>query len=299
MTVPVHIIGGFLGSGKTTLMNHCLRTLPQDTRVALIVNDFGKVPIDGRLIERADYAMKELPSGCVCCTLSGALLESLASITEEQHPDVIVMEATGIAKPAQIGNLLAYGAPSREVHLGNVVCVIDSSTFPRMEQHLLILREQVEQSNTLVLNKTDLADTTTLEATRRRVQYLAQPDAVTVETTQGEIDTATLLDTRPNFLPESSGSAHDHAHAFMACTVEGEETYSLERITAFMAGLGEEVLRVKGIVRTDHGPRLIQGSVAGLDISEWPAEPDESRVVFVGRNFDTRAIEEALANCRT
>ncbi|MDA0321398.1 MAG: GTP-binding protein [Verrucomicrobia bacterium] len=296
--VPVHIISGFLGSGKTTLMNHCLRTLPPERRVALVVNDFGTVAIDSRLVERPEYAMKELSSGCVCCTLSGPLVEALASITRDQDPELIVMETTGIAEPAQIAQLFAYDALSSEISLGNIVCVIDSSTFPRMERHFRILRQQVEQSNTLIVNKTDKADAECLEVTRRRVEVLAQPDAITVETTQAQIDPQHLLTSRPNYLPANSRFGHEHSHEFTACTIEGDETYSLARLTACVSDLGTNILRVKGIMRTDQGPRLIQGSVAGLDISSWADEPDKSRLVVIGRDLDTHAIEAAFQACR-
>jgi G3E family GTPase len=298
MAVPVHIISGFLGSGKTTLMNHCLRTLPPERRVALVVNDFGTVPVDSRLVERSEYAMKELPSGCVCCTLSGPLVEALASIARDQDPELIVMETTGIANLAQVVQLFACDALSSEISLGNIACVIDSSTFPRMERHFHILREQVEQSNTVIVNKVDKAGAECLEATRLRVEVLAQPDAITVETTQAQIDPHLLLRSRPNYLPASSQVAHKHVHEFTACTIEGDETYCLERLAACVSGLGENILRVKGIIRTDQGPRLIQGSVAGLEISLWAHEPDDSRLVVIGKDLDTRAIEATFQACR-
>ena len=97
MSIPVHIISGFLGSGKTTLMNHLLRGQTGDLKLALIVNDFGKIPLDGDLLNREGYSMKELASGCVCCTLRGPLSDTLAAFALEEDPDIILMETTGVA----------------------------------------------------------------------------------------------------------------------------------------------------------------------------------------------------------
>ncbi len=298
VTTPVHIICGFLGSGKTTLLNHCLAALPGDRRVAIIVNDFGDVAIDGQLIERGDYAMKELPSGCVCCTLAGSLAESLSALAQDERPELIVMETTGIAKPAQIALLFRYEELQACVHLGNVVCLVDSSTFPRFEQHLMVLREQVEQSNTVVLNKIDLADDATLEMTRQRVRYLSQPGALMLETTGSEIDPAIFFEERATWFPSFARVDSGNTHDFYACTVSDPAVYRLDRLTDALTDLGEQVLRLKGIVRTDAGPKLIQGTLAGLEITDWDEDVEDSKLVFIARDLPAEKIRESLQKCR-
>lgn len=99
-TVPVHVLSGFLGSGKTTLLNRLLAALPAGTRPAIVVNDFGAVTVDGALVDRGRYAVAELASGCVCCTLSAPLQEALSALLDEERPDTILMETTGLAEPA-------------------------------------------------------------------------------------------------------------------------------------------------------------------------------------------------------
>ncbi len=175
MAIPVHVIAGFLGSGKTTLMNHLLGTRPADLRPAIIVNDFGDVALDGDLIDRSGYALKELPSGCVCCTLKGPLADTLGSFATEIAPDVILMETTGIAVPADIAAIFRSSELEPFVQIGNVVCVIDACSFLKYEPHFAILGTQVQQANTILLNKTDLVPEDTLNTTRKRIDYLSLP----------------------------------------------------------------------------------------------------------------------------
>lgn len=297
-TIPVHIIAGFLGAGKTTLMNHFLRSLPEDCKAAIIVNDFGKVAVDAELIDCGSYAMKELSSGCVCCTLAGPLTDSLKAIAEEQQPDLVVMETTGIAEPAQIAALMDAGAVSALVHVGNVVCVIDSSAFAKYEPHFDIIPKQVEQANTLVVNKVDLADAPTLERVRSRVAFLAQPDALVVETEQCELDPATLYDERPAYFPLRSSYEH-HGHGFNTCTVDHEGEYVLQDLLSTIEALDDSVIRAKGVVNTDSGPVLIQKSLSGLDVTKRDVAPEISRLVFVGQAMDRPALEAGLEACRS
>lgn len=298
MTAPVHIVTGFLGAGKTTLMNRCLKTPPPGLQVAIIINDFGKIAVDAELVERSNYAMKELPSGCVCCTLSGALTDSLADLARERQPDVVVLETTGLARPAQIADLFQRDVLQGIVHIGNVVCVVDSNTFGKFESHFPVMGDQVSQSNILVLNKTALADPAMLAGARERVQFLSQPAARLMETNYCDLGPDVLFDERPTYFPATSAAPHEHSHAFHSHTIEDEEAYSLTRIASFMANPGEGIVRAKGIVRTDAGPKLIQWTLSGLEISDWQKEPEISRLVFIGQGLDAKSLTALLHQCR-
>lgn len=296
-TIPVHVIAGFLGAGKSTLMNHCLHSLPDDRKVAIVVNDFGEVAIDAALIDRGDYAMKTLSSGCVCCTLAGPLTESLVALADDQQPDMIVMETTGIAEPAQIAALVSVGAPAERVHIGNILCVLDSSSFTKYESHFEIMRKQVEQANAIVLNKVDLAAPDLLEAVRSRVAFLAQPDALVLETQHCAVDAEALYAERPVYLP-ANPVADDHGRHFHSCTLEFDDTLVLTALRDYLEGLDDSVVRAKGMVQTDQGWRLVQKSLSGVDISDWPEASSPSRLVFVGSELDRAALKLGLDGCR-
>ena len=196
-SVPVHVLSGFLGSGKTTLLNRLLAALPADTRPAVVVNDFGAVAVDGALVDRGSYAVAELASGCVCCTLSAPMQEALAALLDDEEPDVIVMETTGLAEPAAFPALFAAPALADRIRLGNVACVVDASSYLRYADHLLVLPRQVEQANTVIMNKTDLADAATQEAVRRRLLATCPPGALLLAAERCAVDPAVVYDERP------------------------------------------------------------------------------------------------------
>lgn len=298
MSVPVHIVAGFLGAGKTTLMNHCLRALPADRRVAIVVNDFGKVSIDGDLIRRSGYAMKELAAGCVCCTLSGPLSESLAALASEQKPEAIVMETTGLAKPAQVAAVCRYSGLSALVHVGNVVCVVDAGTFAKFEKHFVVLAEQVTQANTVLLNKVDLASAEALAAARERVSFLCPPGAMVVETTRAAIAPETLFTARPVFFPPLFGLPTAHTDDFSSLSFENDAVYDVDRLTALLQAPDANLLRAKGIVRTPQGAKLVQWTLGGLEVSDWGAPSANSRLVLIGRNLDAEAWKQGLISAR-
>jgi len=294
MTVPVHIIAGFLGAGKTTLMNRLLRDVPAGLRPAIIVNDFGKVALDGELIDRGSYTVSELASGCVCCTLSGALSDTLIQIVDEQAPDVILIETTGVARPEQFPPIFAGLAG--HVHLGNVICVVDASSFARYEKHLKMLRAQVEQSNTVILNKVADAEPDVLAAVCRRIEFLRQPDARIVKTNHCEIDSTVIYDERPVYFEEYHLTRTDE-HGFHAYTVEDDAVYAFEALQTFFEGLVGRVERAKGIVRTDSGAKCFQLTLSGCNIEEWQGATNKSKLIFIGRELEGLNIPDKLSAC--
>lgn len=298
MSVPIHVITGFLGSGKTTLLNRLLRRLPPGHRPAIVVNDFGAIAVDGALIERGDYAMKELPSGCVCCTLRGPLTESLAAMLEEQSPDSVLLETTGIAQPAQLLPVFVTGTIAARAAAGNVICVVDGSRFLRYEPHFLVLSRQVTQSNTIIINKLDLADADTADAVRSRIAYLSQPEALVLESSHCEVDVAPLYETRPNYLERADTGGVLPGHGLQSVSVEMEGRIGLAALTTLLEQAGPGLVRAKGIVDTDRGAKLVQFSLAGLDVSDWDGPIERTRFVVIGTDVEALDLRAKLEGMR-
>jgi G3E family GTPase len=294
MTVPVHIITGFLGAGKTTLLNRLLRDVPAGLRPAIIVNDFGKVVLDGELIDRGNYTVSELASGCVCCTLSGALSDTLIKIVDEQAPDVILIETTGVAQPKQFPPIFAELA--EHVHMANVICVVDSISFARYEMHLKMLRAQVEQCNTVILNKISDTEPDALAAVCQSIEFLRQPDARVIKTNHCEMDITVIYDERPVYF-EDNHHIHTDEHGFHAYTVEDDAVYAFEALQTFFEGLVGRVERAKGIVQTDIGTKCFQLTLSGCYIEEWQGVGNKSKLIFIGRELEGLNIPDKLSAC--
>ena len=273
-------------------MNHILEMRPEGLRPAIIVNDFGEIPLDGDLIHRSTYALKELASGCVCCTLKGPLSETLAMFAQEEAPDVILMETTGVAIPAEIGSLFRTSELKSLVHIGNVICVVDTNSFLKYEPHFSIMGKQVQQANTIVSNKVALIPPDKLNSTRCRIDYLCQPDAKIIETNHCKLDPKVILHRRPMYFPPFfSIDPNDPHEGFHSFSLETDQVISLEKLDTFFKRISPQIVRSKGIVQTDQGPKLLHLTLSGYEITDWEGEADPSRFAFIGKKIGPEDIE--------
>ena len=160
--VPVVVIGGYLGAGKTTLVNHLLRT-GTGLRTLVLVNDFGSVAVDAELVEADDGEVLTLVNGCVCCSLSSPLADTFEAIRSMRpRPELVILETSGVADPAPV----AHHATTPGFRLDGIVVVADAATVRRRAADELVGRtvlRQLAAADLVVLNRTDLAGPAQLE----------------------------------------------------------------------------------------------------------------------------------------
>ena len=155
MPVPILLVTGFLGAGKTTVVNHLLAHA-EGRRIAAVVNDFGAINIDAELIAGASDGVVSLSNGCICCSLEGDLLRTLAALLRrDPRPEFIVIETSGIADPADIVRNLMDPLIWREAPLETVLCVVDATTNAETLNDAL-LRSQLRAADVVALSKVDL-----------------------------------------------------------------------------------------------------------------------------------------------
>ena len=218
---PITLLTGYLGAGKTTLMNHIL-TNQEGYKVAVIVNDIGEVNIDAKLIADGGFIQEKdngkvvpLSNGCICCTLKEDLMQQIVDILKTRKFDYIMIEASGICEPLPIAQTITMLAASMEQYglpkmcrLDNIVTVVDSlrlaSEFGCGEnlvkddideediENLLI--EQIEFCNVIVLNKVDEVTEEQLNTVKAVIKKL-QPNAKIIETNYAKVDVKEIMDT--------------------------------------------------------------------------------------------------------
>ena len=155
----VIILSGFLGSGKTTVLVRMVERLREregaDFDIAIVENEIGSASVDSSVIREAGYSVTEMLSGCVCCTLIGQLVPALQKLEDERDPDLVILEATGLATPETMAaNLSKYGG-----YDVRVVTLVDASRWQRIKRALsILLTEQVAPADVVCVNKVDLAD---------------------------------------------------------------------------------------------------------------------------------------------
>ena len=298
--VPCTLLGGFLGAGKTSLLNHIL-TSGDGGRIAVVVNDFGDVSIDDALIAHRDESRIVLDNGCICCSVRGDLIEGVRSLLlTDPVPERIVVEMSGIAEPGAVVRTFRLMSQRWPLELDGVVAVVDAENFPQEgEEHYVLARDQLALADLIVMNKMDLVSPDAAEALERRLLSYV-PHARLLRAQHAEVPLAVLLGIAAKGpLPES----HAHAHrGYVTHTTRLSSPLSLERLRQVGTELPPSVYRAKGFVhladKPDHKLVLqVVGRRAALSLGPpWGDEDKATTIVFVGNeDMDGSALDAAIA----
>ena len=331
--IPATLLTGFLGSGKTTVLNHVLKQ-PEMAATAVIVNEFGEIGLDHLLVERSSEDVVLLNSGCLCCTVRGDIVDTLTNLFVDRVKGKVpfftrvAIETTGLADPAPIlHTLMTDPIVAARYMLDGVVTTVDAvngaGTLDRQPEAV----KQAAVADRLLLTKTDLADPVTRLAIEARLKTL-NPSAPIVPVAQGAVDPAGLFgigfynpatksaDVRRWLRAEAfeTEHAHDHEHPdinrhddrIRAFCITRERPISWAALSAWLDGLatmrGEDLLRLKAIVALSDRPDqpVVLHGVQHLFhppvlLPEWPSEDHRTRMVFITRDLPREAIEATLA----
>ncbi len=319
--VPVVVITGFLGAGKTTLVNRILAS-DHGRRFAVLVNEFGEIGIDHALIRTTDEQLIELNNGCLCCVLRGDLIVELrALLRREPRLDGVIIETTGLADPGPvIQTFFADQTLMALARLASVTTVVDALRLRERLADVAEAARQVGFADQIVLNKVDavaagaLAD---VEADIRRIN----PTAPIVRARYCDVGVDTLLQRRAFDLARiaealNAGRVHggegvDHPHPgghdVASVALSSTRAFAHERLERWLEDLlarhGQDIFRAKGVIRVAGEPRKlafqsVNRVLEGEYLGEWGAdEPRLSRIVFIGRALDANALRRGFFAC--
>jgi G3E family GTPase len=319
-SIPATVLVGFLGGGKTTLLNRILTN--GDRRFAVIVNDFAPLGIDAKLVRRREEQLIELSNGCICCTLRADLLEELKHLSEMPDIDYILIESTGLGEPLPIAQTFYMDDLQQRVRLDNIVSVVDAANFwkyyeseasdsPESEESVPLaplLIDQLEFANTIILNKTDLASSESVEALESLARQL-NPAARILRAVYGEVPLNELIDTHrydyergfehPDWEEEwhKTGSESEE-YGFHTFVYTAERPFLWQPFEQLLQEWRPSVIRCKGLaVFADHPPAIVQqaGAYITLQILE-PVEPIEAEAPALPVEEDSEAFEGCFIN---
>lgn len=215
--VPVTVVTGFLGVGKTTAIRDALANKPpEEPPWAVLVNEFGEIGIDGALLEGGDVSVREIPGGCICCTAGVALKTALIRVLRDVRPGRLLIEPTGLAHPATILDLLRRPGIREAVLPRATITLVDARrlTEPRVLRNPTF-QDQVQVADVLVANKADLCEPEDLARFTAFADKLWPAPLVVAQTRHGHLEPAWLdLDPTPaarDYAPTSE-DGHDHHH---------------------------------------------------------------------------------------
>ncbi len=305
--IPVTIVGGYLGAGKTTLVNHLLRERG-GRRIAVLVNDFGELPIDADLIESRDGTLLQLAGGCVCCSFGSDLMAALQQMRELQPaPEHVLVECSGVAHPAAVARTLSL-LPG--LTLDAVLVLADAETLRERAADRYVgelVMQQLHEADLIALNKTDRVSP---RGVATLLPWLAQaaPRARVLSCTHAQLGAEVVLGQSVDapLLPRGeaplSVPALDHAsRQFDSLSLQFDHAVDATRLSAALAAPALSLLRAKGLLRDiDGAPRALQlvGSRCVLTPSSHP-RPELGRLVCIGLRgtLDAARVQSALREC--
>jgi G3E family GTPase len=324
--VPFTILTGWLGAGKTTALNRMLAA-PHGRRIAVLVNELGRIAIDTQLIVGRGGDVLELAGGCVCCKvdIKNDLWDGIADIVNRSAPDQIVLETTGIAEPAAIldGLVRVPEAVRERILPAGVVCVVDAEAAGAALERREEAREQAAAADRILLSKLDRATADAVRACHARLDELApaaERAGFPADDAGARAMTAWVVEPRPlrawtqrrhgGEHAEHGGHAHAHHHhghhhpgQLTAIAFTDDAPLVGERVLAVVEGLGEHLVRAKGFVHLAGDDRrgFVERAGVRTELSHrgaWGDAPRRTELVLIGDGLDEAAVHRALWACR-
>ncbi|WP_414476353.1 CobW family GTP-binding protein [Microvirga sp. M2] len=303
-TLPVIVIGGYLGAGKTTLINRLLRNAA-GRRIAVLVNEFGELAIDADLIEGEEDGVIGIAGGCVCCSYGSDLVEGLRALQQKFKPNILLIEASGVGLPAAIAQTVEL-VPGYRVR--GVVVLLDAGRILAQAADLYLadtVRNQARAADLLLLNKADVVDGDTLDWVRL---WAAEhcPGVPVVETTDTDIPVALLLDGGPSGDMWRQVGAHGaHGahirHFSQACRLAFP--IEPETLARELAKPDLQLARAKGIATAASGQRCViqvtEGRWQIAPATKAPQVPDGLVCIRRDEPPDPDEIERRIHLART
>ena len=293
--LPVTVVGGYLGAGKTTLVNAMLRQAG-GRRLAIMVNEFGALPIDSSLVEAADDRIVSLTGGCVCCSYGEDMVSSLAMLAAlDPRPDHVLLEASGVALPGAIAGTVGLLS---DFGLDGTVVLADAETVQRRAGDRYVgstVRQQIAEADLILLNKCDLAaDPDAVEAWLGE----AAPDARIVRAEQADVPIDAVLGTRTDGSTlRADGRFRDHTAGYVAAELDPPAGADPAALARLLADPAHRLLRAKGFVRRADGAMAAVQVVGNRwTVSDAPAGA-QLGLVCIGMKgqADLAAIRRAVA----
>lgn len=305
--LPIVTIGGFLGAGKTTLVNAILRH-GDGRRIVVFVNDFGAINIDYDLIETVEQDRISLKNGCVCCSLNDDLVAGVAQLARsESPPDTIVIECSGVADPRALDASLDALEAAGLARLCTRLYLLDAACFDTLpfedSEHII---DHAAASDVVLLNKTDLASARQIAAIVQTLD-VAAPYSAVLETQQAEIPADIIFDDhsrndRPADFSSGDDAGGNHwGGRYVQWSKQTEALLDRPRFEEFARSLPAQCVRAKGLLRFSDDPQAtvlfnLVGHRATLDISKGTSPRSASLIVAIGEKskLDAAHMETAF-----
>lgn len=313
--MPVTIITGFLGSGKTTLINQILQN-KHNLKVAILVNEFGDINIDSQLLIDINDNMLELSNGCICCTVNDGLVDAVYQILEsDKKIDYLIIETTGLADPLPI-ILTFLGTDLKDLtYLDSVLTLVDCENFTPDHFDSEAALKQITYGDIILLNKTDLVSPERVDylesyiktinngARLLRSEYSKIPFYLILDVNLSKLQPYLIEDNNNQHELEKIPKNHLTNDGFTSISFRSKRPFSALKFQHnFLDELPENIFRAKGILWFEESESKhifqLSGKRYDMQVYKWSTTPT-NQLVLIGRNLNPLLIQQALTNCLT
>ncbi|MGI6112795.1 MAG: CobW family GTP-binding protein [Mahellales bacterium] len=299
--LPVILLTGFLGAGKTTVLNELLRFLePKNLNIGLLINEFGRINIDAQLInEKYSDSIYEVNQGSIFCVCTrDQFLSALDSIIKHTPPfDLMIIEATGIAQTGDLNQYLNEPPYRDKLKITQNICLVDAVNFHKVLATLPAIKNQIQEASLCIINKMDLAKEQQIDikALERKLQEL-NPNAPIFKTEYGKLDFANMLNLDGSVeYTGVSGIAQDRPEAIYTYTLVSQGIIAMDDLREFLKTITKtykDLMRAKGFISTDEGDFYVEA--VGTN---WHIKPFENthhgrnRLILTGGKIDSNKLQ--------
>lgn len=297
MSIPVYILTGYLGAGKTTALNHILGSeYFRSKNLALIINEFGKIGIDGKIVKPGNYHKYEINKGSIFCICTRTEFIKTFENIRNERPEAIIIEATGVAEPCDIEKEITGETFKGLFHIAATICLVDAVNFTKVAAFMSSVRAQVESADGIVINKVDKVGDGQAEKLTRLLGDMNR-EAEIVQTINGNVGEKFLVGLRHIARPQSDYK-QEKPENITAVSISRDKEFDKGRFIEAIRQMGDRLLRLKGNVVFGDYAEFVE--VVFDDVTFSPARTDfGDKTVFtaIAWNMDRDEIEKIFDKC--
>ena len=278
--IQIVLLSGFLGAGKTTLMQRLLDTY-KDHKIGVIINEFGEINIDAKLVSREGIDIAELSNGSIfCACIKDKFVDGLIAMSKTDI-EYLFIEASGLADPSNMGDIVAGIRKETDDNLmmRGAICIADGLSFLELVEMLPALERQVKHANAVIVNKMDLIDEETFKEISEKIAEI-NPAVKIYAATHCDVDIKSIVE---HFSPNTASSeetTNTYETRPTTFIVRCDEPIEKEKLIEFIRSISDSSYRIKGFARTDEGTVEVSGVVNNLIVTPWDGD-EETEIVVI------------------
>lgn len=279
--IKVYLLTGFLGAGKTTFLQSLLDSY-HDRKLGVIINEFGEINIDARLIKKDGIEMAELSNGSIfCACIKDKFVNSLIEMSSRDL-DVLLIEASGLADPANMSQILdgIRHYTTNGYQLGGAICIVDGRKFLDLIEILPALENQVAYANAIILNKVDLMNAKKESEIKRFINKL-NPGVSVYVTAYCKVDIREMMDNFSVTSKESSDSTNTFKSRPNSFVLQSSGRLNYDSLFEFLKEIASDSYRMKGFVNTDRGSFEISTVGSDIEMKPWTDRVAGAEIVVI------------------